>query len=125
MSVILLTLKRKKREQEGEREIIAFLSIGKAKGNKKRLKERKRRRKMERIESKSIISIFTILYTRLILSANRSNDRERKRSKNVALNRRNRESERLRLFLRFLFGCMQEKKARKIIIYKSSTGCMQ
>jgi hypothetical protein len=96
MSVILLTLKRKKREQEGEREIIAFLSIGKAKGNKKRLKERKRRGKMERIESKSIISIFTILYTRLILSANRSNDRERKRSKNVALNRRNRARERER-----------------------------
>jgi hypothetical protein len=68
---------------------------------------------MERIESKSIISIFTILYTRLIFSANRSNDKERKRSKNVALSRRTRERECGFFFASFMDVCKRKKTQRR------------
>jgi hypothetical protein len=110
-----INVKKKERERREKKLLLSSLSIGKAKGRK------------ERIESKSIISIFTILYTRLILSANRSNDRERKQSKNVALNRGEEEKECGFFFASFLDVCKRRKKnaKKKIIIYKSSTGCMQ
>jgi hypothetical protein len=103
------------KERERERKLLPSLSIGKAEGRKKK-----------RIESKSIVSIFTILYTRLILSANHSNDRERKRRKNVALNRRERSAAFSSLpFWMYVRERERGKNAKKkIIIYKSSTGCM-
>ncbi len=120
MSVILLTLRRK-REQEGEKEIIAFffsLSIGKAKGRKK-----KNRIKIDHFNFHN-----TIYQTD---SFRKSQQRQRTETKQKCCiepgkGEQGRERESAAFSSLPLWMYVREKNAKKkIIIYKSSTGCMQ